>query len=54
MVFHSAFISSIMSRDRFLRVFYSLNLAHNALEPGHVTVPFQFNEMELYVQFPFI
>jgi hypothetical protein len=33
MVFHNAFISSIMSRDRFLQIFYNLHLADNALEP---------------------
>ena len=33
MVFHNAFISSIMSRDRFLEIFYNLHLANNSLKP---------------------
>jgi len=33
MVFHNAFISSIMSRDRFLEIFYNLHLANNSLQP---------------------
>jgi hypothetical protein len=33
MVFHNAFISSIMSRDRFLQIFYNLHLTGNSLEP---------------------
>lgn len=33
MLFHNAFISSIMSRDRFLEIFYNLHLASNSLEP---------------------
>ena len=32
-VFHNTFISSIMSRDRFLQIFYNLHLADNSLEP---------------------
>jgi hypothetical protein len=33
MVFHNTFISSIMSRDRFLQISYNLHLADNSLEP---------------------
>ena len=33
MVFHNTFISSIMSRDRFLEIFYNLHLANNSLKP---------------------
>ena len=33
MVFHNTFISSIVSRDRFLEIFYNLHLAHNSLKP---------------------
>lgn len=33
MIFHNTFISSIMSRDRFLQIFYNLHLADNSLEP---------------------
>ena len=33
MVFHNTFISSIMSRDRFLETFYNLHLANNSLKP---------------------
>ncbi len=33
MVFHNAFISSIISRDRFLQIFYNLHLVDSALEP---------------------
>ena len=33
MVFHQTFISSIMSRDRFLEIFYNLYLANNSLKP---------------------
>ena len=33
MVFHNTFISSIMSRDRFLEIFYNLHLANNPLKP---------------------
>ena len=33
MVFHNTFISSIMSGDRFLQIFYNLHLADNSLEP---------------------
>jgi hypothetical protein len=32
-VFHNSFISSIMSRNRFLQIFYNLHLADNSLEP---------------------
>ena len=34
MVFHNTFISSIMSRDRFLEIFYNLHLANNSLKPN--------------------
>jgi hypothetical protein len=34
MVFHNTFISSIMSRDRFLQIFYNLYVADNSLEPN--------------------
>ena len=33
MVFHNAFISSIMSRNRFLQIFYNIHLADSSLEP---------------------
>ncbi len=33
MLFHNTFISSIMSRDRFLQIFYNLHLADSSLEP---------------------
>ena len=33
MVFQNTFISSIMSRNRFLQFFYNLHLANNSLEP---------------------
>ncbi|CAF1651758.1 unnamed protein product, partial [Adineta ricciae] len=33
MVFQNTFISSIMSRNRFLQIFYNLHLANNSLEP---------------------
>ena len=33
MVFHNTFISSIMSRDRFLEIFYHLHLANQSLKP---------------------
>ena len=33
MVFQNTFISSIMSRNRFLQIFYNLHLADNSLEP---------------------
>ena len=33
MAFHDTFISSIMSRDRFLEIFYSLHLANKSLKP---------------------
>ena len=33
MVFHNTFISSIISRDRFLEIFYNLLLANNSLKP---------------------
>jgi len=33
MLFHNTFISSIMSRDRFLQIFYKLHLADSSLEP---------------------
>ncbi|CAF3198404.1 unnamed protein product [Rotaria socialis] len=32
-VFHNSFISSIMSRNRFLQIFYNLHLADNLSEP---------------------
>ena len=32
-VFHNTFISSIMSRDRFLEIFYNSHLANNSLKP---------------------
>jgi hypothetical protein len=32
-VFHNGFISSIMSRNRFLQIFYNLHLPDNTLEP---------------------
>ena len=32
-VFHNSFISSTMSRNRFLQIFYNLHLADNSLEP---------------------
>ena len=32
MVFHNTFISSIISRDRFLEIFYNLHLANNSLK----------------------
>ena len=32
-VFHNDLISSIMSRDHFLQIFYNLHLAYNSLEP---------------------
>ena len=33
MVFHNTFISLIMSRDRFLEIFYNLHLVNNSLKP---------------------
>ena len=33
MMFHNTFISSIMSRDRFLEISYNLHLANNSLKP---------------------
>ena len=33
MVFHNIFISSIISRDHFLEIFYNLHLANNSLKP---------------------
>jgi len=33
MVFHNTFISSIMSKNRFLQIFYHLHLADSSLEP---------------------
>ncbi|CAF0882767.1 unnamed protein product [Adineta ricciae] len=32
-IFHNSFISSVMSRNRFLQIFYNLHLADNSLEP---------------------
>jgi hypothetical protein len=32
-IFHNGFTSEIMSRDRFLQIFYNLHLADNSLEP---------------------
>jgi hypothetical protein len=32
-VFHKTFVSSIMSTDRFLQIFYNLHLTDSSLEP---------------------
>lgn len=39
-VFHNTFISSIMTRDRFIQIFYNLHLADNSLEPKREAIEF--------------
>ena len=52
MMFHNIFISSIMSRDRFLEIFYNLHLANNSLKPKRdLKTPVKFTKLRILLKF---
>ena len=51
-VFHNAFISSIMSKDRFLQILYNLHLADNSLKPNeNLTTTVKFTKLRILLKF---